>query len=61
MLLLYTLIMRLLRSNILFHAKSFKEYTPDWFRSTWKIMNFGSAFLPSTLLGRHVGQHVICI
>ena len=30
---------------------SFKEYTLDWFRSTWKLMNFGGAVLPSTLLG----------
>ncbi|WP_294350076.1 ABC transporter ATP-binding protein [uncultured Clostridium sp.] len=30
---------------------SFKEYTLDWFKSTWKLMNFGSAVLPSTLLG----------
>ncbi len=30
---------------------SFKEYTLDWFKSTWKLMNFGGAVLPSTLLG----------
>jgi ATP-binding cassette subfamily B protein IrtA len=30
---------------------SFKEYTLNWFRSTWKLMNFGGAVLPSTLLG----------
>ncbi len=30
---------------------SFKEYTLDWFRSTWKLMNLGGAVLPSTLLG----------
>jgi ATP-binding cassette, subfamily B, bacterial IrtA/YbtP len=30
---------------------SFKEYTLDWFRSTWTLMNFGGAVLPSTLLG----------
>jgi len=32
-------------------VQSFKEYTLSWFRSTWKIMNFGGAVLPSTLLG----------
>lgn len=32
-------------------VKSFKEYTLDWFRSTWKLMNFGGSVLPSTLLG----------
>jgi ATP-binding cassette subfamily B protein IrtA len=32
-------------------VKSFKEYTLNWFRSTWKLMNFGGAVLPSTLLG----------
>lgn len=31
--------------------KAFKEYTLDWYRSTWKMMNFGGAVLPSTLLG----------
>ena len=30
---------------------SFKEYTLNWFRSTWKLMNFGGAVLPSTLVG----------
>lgn len=30
---------------------SFKEFTLDWFRSTWKMMNLGGAILPSTLLG----------
>lgn len=32
-------------------VESFKEYTLNWFRSTWKLMNFGGAVLPSTLLG----------
>lgn len=32
-------------------VKSFKEYTLDWFRSTWKLMNFGASVLPSTMLG----------
>lgn len=32
-------------------VKTFKEYTLDWFRSTWKMMNLGGAILPSTLLG----------
>jgi len=30
---------------------AFKEYTLDWYRSTWKLMNLGGALLPSTLLG----------
>lgn len=30
---------------------SFRDYTLDWFRSTWKLMNLGGAILPSTLLG----------
>lgn len=29
---------------------SFKEFTLDWFRSTWALMNLGAAVLPSTLL-----------
>ena len=29
----------------------FKNFTLDWFRSTWGLMNFGAAILPSTLLG----------
>lgn len=34
------------------HAvESFKEFTLAWFHSTWKLMNLGSAILPSTLLG----------
>ncbi|BBB91850.1 MAG TPA: ABC transporter ATP-binding protein [Methylomusa anaerophila] len=32
-------------------VQSFKEYTLNWFRSTWKLMNFGGSVLPSTLLG----------
>jgi ABC-type multidrug transport system, ATPase and permease components len=32
-------------------VESFQAYTLDWFRSTWKLMNFGGAVLPSTLLG----------
>jgi ATP-binding cassette subfamily B protein IrtA len=32
-------------------VKSFKEFTLDWFRSTWGLMNLGNAILPSTLLG----------
>ncbi|MBU5671293.1 ABC transporter ATP-binding protein [Paenibacillus brevis] len=32
-------------------VESFKDYTLSWFRSTWKLMNFGGAVLPSTLLG----------
>ena len=30
---------------------SFKDFTLDWFRSTWPLMNFAAAMLPSTLLG----------
>ncbi|MCO7126466.1 ABC transporter ATP-binding protein/permease [Sporolactobacillus shoreicorticis] len=30
---------------------SFRDFTLDWFRSTWKLMNLGGALLPSTLLG----------
>lgn len=29
----------------------FKDYTLDWYRSTWKMMNLASAILPSSLLG----------
>lgn len=32
-------------------VKSFKNFTLDWFRSTWGLMNLGAAILPSTLLG----------
>ncbi|MEW9122631.1 MAG: ABC transporter ATP-binding protein [Thermotaleaceae bacterium] len=32
-------------------VESFKTYTLNWFKSTWKLMNFGGAVLPSTLLG----------
>ncbi len=32
-------------------VKSFKDFTLDWFRSTWGLMNLGNAILPSTLLG----------
>lgn len=32
-------------------VKFFKDYTLDWFRSTWKLMNFTATFLPSSLLG----------
>lgn len=31
--------------------KSFKEYTLDWFSSTWGLMNFTLSVLPSSLLG----------
>lgn len=30
---------------------SFRNYTLEWFQSTWKLMNLGGAILPSTLLG----------
>ncbi|HCL4518975.1 TPA: ABC transporter ATP-binding protein [Clostridium botulinum] len=32
-------------------VEDFKVYTLNWFKSTWKLMNFGAAVLPSTLLG----------
>lgn len=31
--------------------QGFKDYTLDWYKSTWKMMNLGTALLPSTLLG----------
>ncbi|QZY55923.1 ABC transporter ATP-binding protein [Crassaminicella profunda] len=30
---------------------AFKVYTLNWFRTTWKVMNFAGAVLPSTLIG----------
>lgn len=32
-------------------VQSFKDYTLKWYKSTWKLMNFISAVLPSTFLG----------
>lgn len=32
-------------------VQSFKDYTLKWYQSTWKLMNFISAVLPSTFLG----------
>lgn len=32
-------------------VESFKNFTLDWFRSTWGLMNLGAAILPSTLFG----------
>lgn len=32
-------------------VRSFKNFTLDWFRSTWGLMSLGGAILPSTLLG----------
>ena len=32
-------------------VENFKNFTLDWFRSTWGLMNLGAAILPSTLLG----------
>ena len=32
-------------------VESFKGYTLNWFKNTWKPMSFGAAVLPSTLLG----------
>nr|WP_010271720.1 ABC transporter ATP-binding protein [Paenibacillus senegalensis] len=32
-------------------VQTFKDYTLNWFRHTWKLMSFSNAVLPSTLLG----------
>lgn len=32
-------------------VKSFKDFTLEWFKSTWKTMNLTFAILPTTLLG----------
>lgn len=32
-------------------VKSFKDFTLEWFKSTWKTMNLAFAILPTTLLG----------
>lgn len=32
-------------------VNSFKDYTLKWYQSTWKLMNFAGAVLPSTFLG----------
>ncbi len=32
-------------------VRSFKDFTMDWFKSTWIHMSLGGAILPSTLLG----------
>ena len=32
-------------------VKFFKDYTLKWYQSSWKVMNFVSAVLPSTFLG----------
>lgn len=32
-------------------VREFKDFTLDWFRSTWKLMQLGGAILPTTLLG----------
>ena len=32
-------------------VQSFKDYTLKWYQSSWKVMNFVSAVLPSTFLG----------
>lgn len=32
-------------------VEGFKNFTLDWFRSTWGLMNLGAAILPSTLFG----------
>ncbi len=32
-------------------VREFKEFTLNWFRSTWGLMNLGGAILPTTLLG----------
>ncbi|GAA0785737.1 ABC transporter ATP-binding protein [Hathewaya limosa] len=32
-------------------VKSFKIYTLDWFKSTWKSISFANSIMPSTLIG----------
>ncbi|GKX27766.1 ABC transporter ATP-binding protein [Vallitalea longa] len=32
-------------------VNEFKNYTLDWFKSTWKLINFASSALPTSLLG----------
>lgn len=32
-------------------VRDFKDYTLNWYRSTWGLMNLGGAILPTTLLG----------
>lgn len=32
-------------------VEHFKNFTLDWFRATWGVMNLGAAILPSTMLG----------
>ena len=32
-------------------VESFKDYTLNWYKSVWKLMNFGNSVLPSTFLG----------
>lgn len=32
-------------------VRDFRDFTLDWFKSTWGLMNLGNAVLPSTLLG----------
>ena len=32
-------------------VRDFKDYTLNWYKSTWGLMNLGGAILPSTLLG----------
>lgn len=32
-------------------VRDFRNFTLDWFKSTWGLMNLGNAVLPSTLLG----------
>ncbi|MCM3701645.1 hypothetical protein [Paenibacillus macerans] len=42
-------------------VRSFKEYTLNWFGSTWKLMNFGGSVLPSALLGTMPVGMIFCI
>ena len=38
-------------------VESFKDYTLNWYKSVWKLMNFGNSVLPSTFLGsREIGR-----
>jgi ATP-binding cassette subfamily B protein len=41
---------------------SFRDYTLEWFRSTWKALNLGGAILPTSLLGTlPIGLYLYCI
>ena len=39
-------------------VESFKDYTLKWYQSSWKVMNFVAAVLPSTFWER---SRLVCI